>query len=93
VLGRQARVVEVVEQPELFFEQERAVQRLVGLLDFPELGELVDRLFLRRLQGFGASRYSLSSQRPSGLGALPYSPKTNGGSPRRATGSRDLTGA
>jgi hypothetical protein len=50
VLGRQARVVEVVEQSELCFEQERAVERLVGLLDFAELGELVDRLLLRALE-------------------------------------------
>ena len=33
VRGRERRVVEVVEQPELLLEQERAVERLVGLLD------------------------------------------------------------
>jgi hypothetical protein len=46
VLGRELGVVEVVEDAELFFEQKRAVERLVGLLDFAELCELVDRLFL-----------------------------------------------
>ncbi len=43
-------VLEVIEKAELFFEQERAVERPVGLLDFPELGQLVDRLPLRRFQ-------------------------------------------
>ncbi len=47
VLGREAGVLEVIEKPELFFEQERAVERPVGLLDFAELRELVDRLLLR----------------------------------------------
>jgi hypothetical protein len=37
VRRRVARVVEVIEEPELFFEKERAVERLVGLLDFAEL--------------------------------------------------------
>src|ERR1017187_6516773 len=37
VCRRERRVVEVVEQPEFLFEQERAVERLVGLLDFAEL--------------------------------------------------------
>ena len=41
---RERWVVEVVEQPELLLEQERAVQRLVGLLDLAELRELVDGL-------------------------------------------------
>jgi hypothetical protein len=45
VCWRQGWVVELVEQPELFFERERAVERLGGLLDFAELGELVDGLF------------------------------------------------
>jgi len=31
------RILEVVEKPEFFFEQERAVERPVGLLDFAEL--------------------------------------------------------
>src|SRR5215213_13922 len=42
--GRQARVVEVIEQPELFAQQEGAVERAVGLLDLIERGELPDRL-------------------------------------------------
>jgi len=37
VLGRELWVVEVLEQPELFLSEERAVARLVGLLDFAEL--------------------------------------------------------
>jgi len=37
VRGREAWIVELVEQPELFFEQEGAVERLVGLLDLAEL--------------------------------------------------------
>jgi hypothetical protein len=48
VLGRERGVVEVVEEPELFLEQERAVERPVGLLDFAELRELIDRLLLWR---------------------------------------------
>jgi hypothetical protein len=40
------RIVELVEDAELFLEQERAVERLVGLLDFGEQGELFDRLLL-----------------------------------------------
>jgi hypothetical protein len=44
--GASAGVVELVEQSELFFEQERAVERLVGLLDLAELRELVERLAL-----------------------------------------------
>jgi hypothetical protein len=61
VLGRELWVVEVVEQPELFLQEERAVERLVGLLDFAELRELVDRLLLRALE-----------QRPAGpLDPLP----------------------
>jgi len=50
VRWRDRRVVEVVEQPQLLFEQERAVERPVGLLDLAELGELIDRLLLRGLQ-------------------------------------------
>jgi hypothetical protein len=44
--GRQVRIVEVVEQPELFAQQEGAV----GLLDLVERGELVDGLAFGRLQ-------------------------------------------
>jgi hypothetical protein len=43
VLGRE------LERLQVFFEQERAVERLVGLLDLAELCELVDRLLLRAL--------------------------------------------
>ncbi len=46
VRRRDRRVIEVVEQPQLFFEQERAVERPVGVLDLAELGELVDCLLL-----------------------------------------------
>jgi len=34
VLGREPGVVEVVEQPQLFLEQEGAVEAAVGVLDF-----------------------------------------------------------
>jgi hypothetical protein len=44
VLGRERGVVELVEDAELFFEQERSVQRLVGLLDLVQQRELRDRL-------------------------------------------------
>jgi signal transduction histidine kinase len=43
--GRQARVVEVVEQPQLFAQEEGAVEAGVGLLDLPRgCGELSDGL-------------------------------------------------
>jgi hypothetical protein len=44
VFGCQRWVVEVVEQSELFAEQEGAVEAAVGGLDFGERGELVDGL-------------------------------------------------
>src|SRR5215217_4802827 len=47
---REAWVVELVEQPELFLEQEGTVERLVGLLDLAEQRELVDRLLGGRLE-------------------------------------------
>src|ERR671910_1362571 len=47
---RQARVVEVVEQPQLFAQQEGAVERAVGLLDLIQRRELADRLALGGLQ-------------------------------------------
>jgi hypothetical protein len=50
VRRRERRVVEVVEQPELLAQQERAVERAVGLLDLLERGELADGLALGRLQ-------------------------------------------
>jgi hypothetical protein len=37
VLWGERAVVEVVEKPEFFFEQEGAVERPVGLLDLTEL--------------------------------------------------------
>ena len=37
VLGRELGIVELVEDAEFLFEQERAVERLVGLLDLAEL--------------------------------------------------------
>jgi hypothetical protein len=37
-------VGQVVEQPEFFAQQERAVERAVGLLDLVEGGELADGL-------------------------------------------------
>ena len=46
----QARVVEVVEQPQLFAQQEGAVELAVVVLDFPERGELADGLVLGRLE-------------------------------------------
>src|SRR5206468_2463308 len=56
VRRRERWVLEVVEQPERFFEQERAEHRLVGLLDLAEAGELGDRLLLGALE-----------QRPAGV--------------------------
>ena len=47
---RERGVGQVVEQPELFAQQERAVERAVGLLDLVERGELADRLALGRLE-------------------------------------------
>ena len=41
---RELRVLELVEQPQLLLQQERAVERLVGLLDLCQDGELLDRL-------------------------------------------------
>jgi len=48
--GREGAIVELVEDPELFFEQERAVERLVGFLDLVEQRELLDRLFGGRFE-------------------------------------------
>ena len=48
--GASAGSGEVVEQPELFAQQERAVERAVGLLDLVERGELADRLAFGRLE-------------------------------------------
>ena len=48
--GRQARVVDVVEQPELFAQQEGAVEPPVLALDFPQRGELSDGLAFGRFQ-------------------------------------------
>ena len=48
--GRERWVVEVVEQPQLLFEQEGAVEAAVGGLDVGERGELVDRLVLGRFE-------------------------------------------
>ena len=42
--------LELVEQAELFLEQEGAVERAVGLRDFAEQRELSDALLLRGLQ-------------------------------------------
>ena len=50
MLGGEPGILELVEDAELFLEQERAVEPLVGLLDFAELCELVDGLLLRRLE-------------------------------------------
>jgi hypothetical protein len=75
---REGGVVEVVEQPEFLFEQERAVERLVGLLDFVELGELVDRLLLGTLQ-----------QRPAG--AFDPFPRRGVGAPSLSTSGETLT--
>jgi hypothetical protein len=50
VLGRERGIVELVEDAELFFEQERAVERLVGLPDFVQQRELGDRLLGGRLE-------------------------------------------
>ena len=44
VRGRERAVGQVVEQPQFLAQQERAVERAVGLLDLAEPGELVDRL-------------------------------------------------
>ena len=48
--GASVGIVELVEQSQLLFEQERAVERLVGLLDLAELRELVDRLLVGALE-------------------------------------------
>jgi hypothetical protein len=50
VLGREHRVLELVDQPEFLFEQEAAVERLVGLLDLVKQRELADRLLLGALE-------------------------------------------
>jgi hypothetical protein len=50
VRGRQAGVVEVVEQPQLFAQQEGAVEPSVGVLDLPEGGQLADGLALGRFK-------------------------------------------
>jgi hypothetical protein len=50
-VGRGERGVgQVVEQPQLFSEQEGAVEAAVFALDFRERGELADRLVLGRLE-------------------------------------------
>ena len=48
--GRERGIVELVEQPELRFEQEGAVERLVGVRDFAEQRELRNRLLVGRLK-------------------------------------------
>jgi hypothetical protein len=50
VCRREGGIIELVEEAELFFEQERAVERPVGLLDFAELRELVDGLLVGALE-------------------------------------------
>jgi hypothetical protein len=47
--GRERGVGQVVEQPQLLSQQERAVELAVVVLDLPECGELADRLALGRL--------------------------------------------
>jgi hypothetical protein len=47
---REAPIVEVVEQAQLLAQQERAVERPVGVLDLAEGGELVDGLAFGRLE-------------------------------------------
>jgi len=42
-------ILEVVEQPQFLLQEEGAVHRLVGVLDFAEQRELTDRLFLGAL--------------------------------------------
>ena len=61
-------ILELVEQPQFLFEQERAVQRPVGLLDFAELGQLVDRLLIGGLQQRPAG--ALDPLARLGVGAL-----------------------
>jgi hypothetical protein len=68
VRRRQARVVEVVEQAELFAQQERAVELAVGLLDLPERGELADGLAFGGLQERPAG--ALDPAAGWGVGAL-----------------------
>jgi hypothetical protein len=50
MLGRELRVGQVVEQPQLPAQQEGAVEALVGLLDPAERGELADGPVLRRFE-------------------------------------------
>ena len=50
VLGRERRVGQVIEQAQLFPEQEGPVEAAVVALDFGERGELADRLVLGRLE-------------------------------------------
>jgi hypothetical protein len=66
--GRQARVVEVVERPQLLAQQEGAVEAGVGLLDLPEGGELSDRLALGGLEQRPAGALDPAAGR--GVGAL-----------------------
>ncbi len=68
VRRRERGVVEVVEQPEFLFEQEGAVERLVGLLDLAELRELVDGLLGGALQQRPAG--ALDPFALGGVGAL-----------------------
>jgi hypothetical protein len=68
VFGRERGVVELVEDAEFFFEQERSVERLVGLLDFVQQRELADRLFLRRFEQRPAGALDPLALR--GVGAL-----------------------
>ena len=48
VRGRWARVVELLEEPELFAQQEGAVQPRVGLLDVAEFDDVGQGLALGR---------------------------------------------
>jgi hypothetical protein len=48
VRWRRRGVFELVEQAQLLLEQERAVERLVGVLDLVQPRELLDALFGRR---------------------------------------------
>ena len=48
--GRERRIGQVVEQPQLLAQEKGAVEAAVGVLDFPERGELADRLMFGGLQ-------------------------------------------
>ena len=66
--GASAGSAQVVEQPQLFAQQEGAVEAAVGVLDLAERGELADGLVLGRLEQRPAGALDPAAGR--GVGAL-----------------------